>query len=124
MSNASLDPVTQAQTFNSRVFRLRRSEVSVTVDCMSGDDLALRTTMLFAEPRVRQATLEPLECRSYKVPSYCPEQRLRRFPYSRGCRGEADTPSEIGTSPFERPTNSRYRVVFNNPYQKIDMAKF
>lgn len=44
-------PVTQPQTFNVGVLRQGRSVTSVAVDCMSGDELALRTTLLFAQSR-------------------------------------------------------------------------
>jgi acyl-CoA thioesterase len=41
--------VAQAQRFNVGVLREGRSVTSVAVDCMSGDELALRTTLLFAQ---------------------------------------------------------------------------
>ena len=46
-----IGPVTHAQTFNSSVLRQGRSVISVAVDCLSGDELALRTTLSFAQPR-------------------------------------------------------------------------
>lgn len=49
-------PVTQAQRFNVSVLREGRSVTSVAVDCMSGDELALRTTLIFAQPRVSGIT--------------------------------------------------------------------
>ncbi|WP_245874981.1 thioesterase family protein [Pseudomonas frederiksbergensis] len=51
-----IGPVTQAQTFEASVLRQGRSVTSVAVDCMSGDDLALRTTLLFAQPRASKIT--------------------------------------------------------------------
>lgn len=51
-----IGPVTQAQTFETSVLRQGRSVTSVAVDCMSGDDLALRTTLLFAQPRASKIT--------------------------------------------------------------------
>jgi acyl-CoA thioesterase len=46
-----IGPVTQPQTFNSSVLREGRSATSVAVDCLSGDELALRTTLSFVRPR-------------------------------------------------------------------------
>ena len=46
-----IGPVNQGQTFDVGVLRQGRSVTSVSVDCLSGDDLALRTTLLFARPR-------------------------------------------------------------------------
>ena len=117
-----ISPVTQAQTFNSRVFRHRRSEVSVTVDCMSGDDLALRTTMLFAEPRVRQATLEPLECRSYKVPSHCQVQEVdRQVVTACGCHFEMRPAG--GSLPVSGAENSELLMwVRHQDAQGVDPA--
>ncbi len=49
-------PVKQAQTFDVSVLRQGRSVTSVSVDCLSGDDLALRTILLFAQPRASRIT--------------------------------------------------------------------
>ncbi|AHL34190.1 acyl-CoA thioesterase [Pseudomonas brassicacearum] len=51
-----IGPVTQGQTFDVSVLRQGRSVTSVSVDCLSGDDLALRSTLLFAQPRVSSIT--------------------------------------------------------------------
>lgn len=84
-----MNPVTQAQTFNSRVFRHRRLETSVTVDCMSGDDLALRTTMLFGERCGRRMPPESLGRRSHNGPLHCPTLELdRQAATARGCHFE------------------------------------
>ncbi|MDB6444455.1 Acyl-CoA thioesterase [Pseudomonas sp. NFACC32-1] len=53
-----IGPVTDAQTFNTSVLRRGRSMTSVAVDCMSGNDLALRTTLSFALPRTSRIVHE------------------------------------------------------------------
>ncbi|SFW29810.1 MULTISPECIES: thioesterase family protein [Pseudomonas] len=57
-----IGPVTQAQTFDTSVLREGRSVTSVSVDCKSGDELALRTTLLFAQPRASRITHEAWGC--------------------------------------------------------------
>lgn len=47
-----IGPISQALVFNSIVLRQGRSVTSVGVDCLSGDELALRTTLSFAQPRI------------------------------------------------------------------------
>ncbi|WP_260958715.1 thioesterase family protein [Pseudomonas citri] len=51
-----IGPVNQDQTFDVSVLRQGRSVTSVSVDCLSGNDLALRTTLLFAKPRASKIT--------------------------------------------------------------------
>jgi acyl-CoA thioesterase len=57
-----IGPVTQPQVFNTSVLRQGRSVTSVSVDCKSGDELALRTTLLFAQPRASKITHEAWGC--------------------------------------------------------------
>lgn len=100
-----MSPVTQAKTFNSRVFRHRPSEASVTVNCMSGDDLALRTTMLFAEPRDKRMTLESLRRPSQKGSSHHPTVELDR-PFATACGYSFEMRPAGGSLPVSGAENS------------------
>ena len=64
-----IGPVTKALTFNTSVLREGRSVTSVAVDCLSGDELALRTTLLFAHPRASRIRHDSWECPSVGGPS-------------------------------------------------------
>ena len=64
-----IGPVTQPQTFDVSVLRQGRSVTSVSVDCLSGDELALRTTLLFAQPRPSRIVHESWGCPMVEGPS-------------------------------------------------------
>jgi acyl-CoA thioesterase len=69
-------PVTQAQRFNVGVLREGRSVTSVLVDCMSDDELSLRTTLLFAQPRASEITHDSWCRPSVGGPSQYPTLKL------------------------------------------------
>lgn len=71
-----IGPVTQAQTFDISVLRQGLSVTSVSVDCLSGDDLALRTTLLFAQPRASKITHDSWGPPLVDGPSHYPKMEL------------------------------------------------
>jgi len=64
-----IGPVTQAQSFDVSVLRQGRSVTSVSVDCLSGEELALRTTLLFAQPRPSRIVHDSWGCPMVEGPS-------------------------------------------------------